>query len=266
MDHEIGIFKRYIRKRNGKEVTQVGVSGLSVNSKFDDNEEIVVLSKDDFTQMETQVQTLETQLNEAKLEIETLKNNSNSSSNESPKHYNKVIELQEMINNRNGLLMETQNTINSIILEVTQQYNKLGTKVTKANGKTKDNIVSLLSELQTITSTLLDYDKELQNQITGINSSIDNTSWFKWIRSKNKFKIVLDTDNLKRLEVQLNEFNNTDTVEKANELLTPVEIPTGNLDKLTSNDLDLTDLFIKLDTESTENIITVQPPEEPKHE
>jgi len=253
MEYETGIFKRYIRKRNGKEVTQVGVSGLSVNSKFDDGEEIYILSKDEVTQLENQITTLKNQLNEAKTETV-----------ETPKYSNKVIELQELINNRNQLLFNTQTSINHIINEVTSQYYELDKEVTQANNTTKTNISTLISELQTTAKTIIDYDKEIQNQINSINSSIDNTSWLKWIRSKSKFKIVLDTDKLRRLEVQLNEFNNTDTLQKAEEIITPVEIPTDKLDKLTAPELDLTELYISTGKDSTSNVITVTPEENPK--
>lgn len=248
MEYETGIFKRYIRKRNGKEVTQVGVSGLSVNSKFEDDEEIIILSKDELTQLENQITDLKNQLNEAKTETV-----------ETPKYSNKVIELQELINNRNQLLFNTQTSINRIINEVTSQYYELDKEVTTANNSTKTNIISLLTELQDITNTVLELSTELENQVKGINSQVDNIGLLKWIRSKNKFKIVLDTDKIKRLEVQLNEFNNTDTVEKANEVLTPVEIPTDNLDKLTAPDLDLTELYISTGNDNTENTITIPP-------
>ena len=69
MEYETGKFKRYVRNREGKEVTQVGVSGLSVNSKFKDDEEIIILSKEDFNQLESKannsteiIQNLENQL------------------------------------------------------------------------------------------------------------------------------------------------------------------------------------------------------------
>ena len=260
MEFETGIFKRYERKRGNKKVTQVGVSGLSVNSKYKDGEEIIVLSKEEFTELENQlnigndkIQTLTQQLNEANTKLETLENTAPEPTPENPKHYNKVIELQELINNRNGLLMETQTTINRLIGEVTKQYNELGTEVTTANETTKDNISTLIDDLQTITSTVLDYCNEMETQVNGINSSIDNTSWFKWIRSKDKFKIVMDLDKLKQLETELKEFNTINSISKAKELITPIEIPTNKLEELTTEGLDLNKLFIGNKETSNEN-------------
>lgn len=256
---ETGVFKRYKRNRkdkdgNYKEVIQVGVSGLSVNSKFDDDEEIVIISKEEFTNMETKlttqtknIQSLENQLNQAKEE-----------STESPKYTNKVIELQETINNRNGLLMNTQNTINSIFNEAGNHYNKVGTQITKANTETQNNIITLLSELQTEVNTILDLANELPNQANGINQQVKNMNWFKYAISKNKINIVLDMDILNEVQAKLTEFTNKDIVQLANKLITPVEIPTGKLDELTTEDLDLTELYINFEETNTNEPIPIK--------
>ena len=249
MDYETGIFRRYIRNRKGKEVTQVGVSGLSVNSKFEDGEEIYILGTEELTELVTQVQTkddeiqkLKNQLIEAQTEIENLKNDTPEPTPEPPNYINKVLELQEEINNRNGLLMNTQNTINNI-------FNEVNT----ANNTSKENLITLISELQTEVKTILEYSQELPNQVNGINSSIDNTSWFKWIRSKNKFKIILDFDKLNELEAKLIHFTSNDIVQMANKIITPVEIPTDKL--------DLNELFIPIGNDNSSTEIVVKPAE-----
>lgn len=242
MDYETGIFRRYIRNRKGKEVTQVGVSGLSVNSKFEDGEEINILSTEELTQLETKIQNLKSQLKEAQVEIETLKNATPEVSTETPKYSNKVIELQEEINNRNGLLMNTQNTINNIF-----------TEVNTANNTSKDNLISLISELQTEVNTILDLSKELPNQADGINKQVKNMSWFKYAVSKNKINIVLDMDKLNEVQAKLIDFTSKDIVQLANQLITPVEISTDKL--------DLTELFIPIGNDNTDNVITVTQPE-----
>ena len=246
MEYETGVFKRYKRNRtdkdgNKKEVTQVGVSGLSITSKFEDDEEIIILSKEDFNQLESKannsteiIQNLENQLGEAKLKIETLETTAPESNPENPKYINRVIDLQEEINNRNQLLFNTQNTIKNIFSEVNT-----------AKGTTEKNIISLLSELQNDINIILELTKELQNQVNGINSSIDNTNWIKWTFSKNKFKIVLDMDKVNKLEAKLVEFTNKDIVQLANNVITPVEIPTENL--------DLNQLYISIGNDNSDN-------------
>lgn len=241
MEYETGKFKRYVRNREGKEVTQVGVSGLSVNSKFKDDEEIIILSKEDFNQLESKannsteiIQNLENQLGEAKVKIQTLETTAPEPNPENPKYINRVIDLQEEINNRNQLLFNTQNTIKNIFSEVNT-----------AKGTTEKNIISLLSELQNDINIILELTKELPNQVNGINSSIDNTSWIKWTFSKNKFKIVLDMDKVNKLEAKLVEFTNKDIVQLANNVITPVEIPTENL--------DLNQLYISIGNDNSDN-------------
>lgn len=252
---ETGKFKRDTVNREGKPTKTVRVTGLSVNSKFDNNEELSILSKADFTEMETQLNTniekvkelenqvktkddkireLETQLKQANTEIETLKNTPPEPIPESPKYINKVIDLQEEINNRNKLLMNTQNTINNIFTEVNQNQTQNLT-----------NLIGLISELQTTAKTILDYGDEIRNQKDGINSSIDKTNIIKWTFSKNKFKIVLDMDILTELEAEIVKFTNTDIVQLANTVITPVEIPTDKL--------DLNELYISIDTEDSSN-------------
>lgn len=250
---EKGIFKRDTKLRNGNKVTQIRVTGLSVNSKFRDNEELVILSKDDFNQLENQLNTTIEKVTELENELTTAKNETI----ESPKHYNRVISLQDEINNKNELLLNTQNTINHIINEAVINYNELTREVTTANNSTKENVLTLLSDLQIEINNILEYSKEIPNQVDGINDSIDNTSWFKWIRSKNKFKIIIDKDKLEELEAKLLDFTNKDIVQLANTLLTPIDIPVSNLEELTTNDLDLSKLYIStdLDNSSNDNVI-----------
>ena len=254
---ETGKFKRDTVNREGntKTTKTVRVTGLSVNSKFDNNEELIILSKESYTEMETElinstekvtqlenlvktkddkIRELETQLKQANTEIETLKNTPPETIPESPKYINKVIDLQEEINNRNKLLMNTQNTINNIFNEVNQNQND-------SLGK----LITLISELQNQANKVLSLSKELQNQKDGINSSIDNTNIIKWTFSKNKFKIVLDMDILTKLEAEIVQFTNTDIVQLANTVITPVEIPTDKL--------DLNELYISTGNENPDS-------------
>lgn len=249
MEYETGVFKRYERQRENKKVTQVGVSGLSVHSKFSDDEEIYILSKDEVTQLENQltskddkIQELENQLKEAKLKLENLESVTPEPIPEPPKYINKVIDLQEEINNRNELLFNTQNTINTIF-----------TEVNTANNTSKDNLISLLSELQGQVNTIIDLAKELPKQADGINQQVKAMNWFKYAVSKNKINIVLDKDILNEVMAKLTEFTSKDIVQMANQLITPVEIQTDKL--------DLTELYISIDSDKSSNEIVINTPD-----
>ena len=243
---EDGLFKRDVKRRGNNKVIQIRVTGIGVNSRFEDNEEIVILRKKDFANLEDQLNTSIEKILELENQLDTLKDGTT----ETPKYTSKVIELQELINNRNGLLMNTQNTINHIINEVTNEYNKLDKEVSTANEKSKENIISLVAEIQNINSTILDYNKELNKQIKAINDDIKGTSWFTWIKSKNKFKIELDLDKLHELEAQLKKFNSIDTITRANDVIEPVKVK-----PLSIEDLDLTELYINTDGKKESNII-----------
>ncbi len=45
---EDGLFKRDVKRRNNNKVTQIRVTGIGVNSRFEDNEKIVILQKKGF--------------------------------------------------------------------------------------------------------------------------------------------------------------------------------------------------------------------------
>lgn len=236
---EKAIFKRDIKEReNGKKTTQIRVTGLSVNSKFKDNEEIIILSKEDFTDLETQLSTKDDKIRELENQLKQSKNETK----ESPKYINRVLELQEEINNRNQLLFNTQNTINNIF-----------TEVNTANNTSKDKVISLISELQTTANTILGLSEELQTQTGNINDGFKKVGWLEWIRNKNKINIVLDMDKLTELEAKLTEFTNNDIVQLANTVITPMEIPTDNL--------DLNELYISTVNDSSNNEIVITPPD-----
>lgn len=250
-------FKRDTVNKKGKLINTVRVKGLSVNSEFKDNEKIILISEKDFNQLENDLINSTEKIRSLENEILTIKD----SNTDTPKQTSTIIELQEEINNRNQLLFNTQNTINSIINESVINYNDLNNNVVKSNEETKANIIELISQLQSDIKNILEYPRELDHQVNTINSSIDNTSWFKWVRSKNKFKIILDIDKLRELEAKLIEFTSQDIVQLANKLITPVELPASNLDKLTSNDLDLRDLYISIGSGINENDIIINAPD-----
>lgn len=54
---EDGLFKRDVKQRGKNKVTQIRVTGIGVNSQFEDNEEIIILRKKDFNNLENQLAT-----------------------------------------------------------------------------------------------------------------------------------------------------------------------------------------------------------------
>ena len=139
------------------------------------------------------------------------------------------------------MLFNTQNTINNIF-----------TEINTANNTSKDKLITLISELQTTANTILGLSEELQNQTGNINDGFKKVGWLEWIRNKNKINIVLDTDKLIELEAKLTEFTNNDIVQLANTVITPMEIPTDNL--------DLNELYISTGNDTANNEIVINTP------
>lgn len=277
MEYETGVFKRYERKRGNKTVTQVGVSGLSVNSKFKDNEVIYILSKDDINQLQQQasnnndkVKDLENQLTKANTEIDTLKNMDPNPAPENQVYTHKVIDLQEeinnlnkTINNRNELLLGTQDKVNGLLDELTTEITKLyDNTITEANSKTKTNITVILDTIKETYQAITDYNEELENQIQKHNNNIENSSIITRAFSKDRIKLKLDTGKLQTLEKQLKELN--DNCITYNNIVKPVEIPASKIKEIKlnvkSNKFDVKELYIDTgDKDEKEENITITP-------
>ena len=243
-------FVRDTINKKGKPTNSVRVTGLSVTSKFENKEYLILVSEEDFTELENKVQTqeeeiqnLKTQLKEANLKLEKLENLPPEVIREPPKYADRVISLQEEINNRNQLLFNTQNTINSIFTEVNKNVNE-------ANDDTKGNIIQLISDLQNQANNIIDFKDDIEKQAKDINDEFKKVGWLEWIRNKNKVNIVLDMDKLTKLEAELVEFTSRDITELANTVITPVEITTENL--------DLQELYISTSTEDDDNEIILK--------
>ena len=277
MEFETGVFKRYERKRGNKKVTQVGVSGLSVNSKFKDNEVIVILSQDDFTQLQQQasnnndkVKDLENQLTKANTKIETLKQTTPEPIPENITNTHKVIDLQDeinnlnkTINNRNELLFSTQEKVRDLMDELTTEITKLyDNTITEANSKTKTNINVILDTIKDTYQAINSYNEELENQIQIHNNNIENSSFITRAFSKDSIKLRLDTDKLVKLEKQLKSLNDNCITYK--DIVKPVEIPASKITEIKlnaqSNKFDVKELYIDTgDKDEKEENITITP-------
>ena len=281
MDYETAKFKRDTVNRNGKEVTQIRVTGLSVNSKFKDNEELIILSKDDFTKFENEyntnkglVQRLKQQLKNANFEIDRLKNATPEPIpepiTENPKYYNELItakdeisNLKDTINNRNGLLLNTQTSIENLINELTTEITKLyDTEITEANTVTQKNIQVILDTITDAYKTMFDYNEELENIKANHNNTIDNTSIITRALRKDSLKLQLDNSKLQSLENQLKNLN--DNCIKYENIVKPVEIPASKITEIKlnakSNKFDISELFIDTgNQDENEENITLTP-------
>ena len=237
---ETGIFKRYKRNRTDKdgktkEVTQVGVSGLSVNSQFDDNEEIVIISKKEFTELEAKILELESTAPEPVT---------------NPKYYNELIQakdeisnLKDIINNRNGLLMDTKDSISTVMGELLNEVTRLYEDSIKTGNKTTlDNVRKLVNLIQASYTNIYNYLLDLE---TDHNNKIDNSSLLARIRKSNS-KLNLDQSKLLEFEKTLKEIN--EYYNNYTGIVETVEIPASNITEIKlkhlSNNIKLNELYI----------------------
>ena len=273
MEYETGKFKRDTTNRNGKPTNTVRVTGLSVNSIFKDNEDLIIMSKTEFTKFETQVnnstqiiEDLENQLSESKLKLDTLENVKQEPLPENPKYTNKIIELQDekttllnTINNRNGLLLGTQDRLNEMLDDITTAFS---TEISQANEDIVKQLKDKTDKLKENITVLIDYVKDLETLQESYNTKVDNSSWYKRAFSKDTFKLEIDTGKLKDLDSKLNEINqyciNYEGIVK------PIEIPASRITEIKlnvkSNKLDISELYIDTgNLDDQDDNITITP-------
>ena len=272
MEYETGKFKRDTTNRNGKPTNTIRVTGLSVNSIFKDNEDLIIMSKTEFTKFENQVNNstkiikdLKNQLQKANTKVETLQNAKQEPLPENPKYTNKIIELQDekttllnTINNRNGLLLGTQDKFNEMLDDITTAFS---TEITKANEDIVSQLKAKTDILKENITVLIDYVKELETLQEIHNNKVDNSSWYKRAFSKDTFKLEIDTGKLNDLDNKLNDINqyciNYESIVK------PIEIPASRITEIKlnakSNKFDIKELYIdtgNLDDQEENIVIT----------
>ena len=216
--YETGKFKRDVKQRDGKEVVQIRVTGLSVKSEFEDGEDLIIMSKSNFDKFVDELDNAGTKDTKAEIIDST--------------HYDniKIIDLQDKLLESNTKYYGLENNFNGIINEITAEITKLyNTEITTANTNTINNIKNLLVNLQEQNTNIIEYALELENQTNEINKSIDNSSIIKRAFSKDSFKLNLDTDNIDKVVTNLKLFNEFDTDTKAQELIQSVEIPASDI-------------------------------------
>ena len=265
MEYETGKFKRDTINRNGKETKTIRVTGLSVNSKFKDNEDLIIFSKDDYTQLENQLNSKDNTIQELETEIQELKNTAPEPVT-NQKYYNELIQAKDekanllnTISNRNGLLLGTQDRLNEMLDDITTEFS---TEISQANEDIVNQLKAKTDTLKENITVLMEYVKELENLQDNYNTKVDNSSWYKRAFSKDTFKLEIDTGKLKDLDSKLNEINqyciNYESIVK------PIEIPANRIKEIKlnakNNKFDIKELYIDTgNLDENEENITVTP-------
>lgn len=274
---ETGKFKRYERQRGKKKVTQVGVSGLSVNSKFEDNDEIIVIKKQDFTDLKNQINDndilindLKTQLQDCKTKLDNLENDTPDTIPESQKHtqdYIKSLEeistLKDTINNRNALLLNTQTALTDLLNEYTTEVcNLYDNEISQAKKDTLKKLETFTALTKDTINNLFDYLEELETQRDNHNDKVNKSNWFTRAFSKDTLKLDIDTSKINGIR---------DNVEEIKEycinyegIVKPIEIPASRISEIqvntSKNKINVKELYIDTgDNNINQDKITLTP-------
>jgi len=274
---ETGKFKRYERQRGKKKVTQVGVSGLSVNSQFEDNDEIIVIKKQDFTDLKNQINDndilindLKNQLQDCKTKLDKLENDTPDTIPENQKHtqdYIKSLEeistLKDTINNRNALLLNTQTALTDLLNEYTTEVCKLyDNEINQAKKDTLNKLKTFTALTKDTINNLFDYLEELETQRDNHNDKVNKSNWFTRAFSKDTLKLDIDTSKINGIR---------DNVEEIKEycinyegIVKPIEIPASRISEIqvntSKNKINVKELYIDTtDLDGNEENITLTP-------
>ena len=267
--YEKGIFKRDKVNRNGKKANAVRVTGLSVNSKFDDDDELIIMATEELTKLEAKIETYKNTIRDLENQVKELENITPAPITDQ-KYYNELLtekddkaNLLSTINNRNGLLLGTQEALNNMVDSFTNDITELyDTEIKQAKTDTLKDLQSKTDKIKDTVNVLIDYVNELETQQQKHNNTVDNSSWYKRAFSKDTFKMDLDTGKLDGIEKDLSEIK--EYCINYEDIVKPVEIPASRISEIKlnakSNKLDIKELYIDTsELESNEDNITITP-------
>ena len=262
--YETGKFKRDKTNRDGKPTNTIRVTGLSVNSKFDNNEELIIMAEPEFTELETQISTYKETIQDLENQVRQLENNTSQVTNQ--KYYNELIQakdenatLLKIIDNRNILIGNTQDKFNEMLDDIITDFS---TEITNANKDIVSQLKAKTEVLKENITVLIDYVKELETLQDSHNNKVDNSNWYNRVFSKDTLKLEIDTGKLKDLDTKLNEINQYCINYK--DIVKPVEIPASRISEIKlnakTNKFNIKELYIDTtDLDENDDNITITP-------
>lgn len=253
--YETGTVKRYTKKiknksKNAKEeyrtVETVNI-GLSKYSEFKDNEEVAILSLNDYQQLLSTANETET------VAVTDVDMTQNSDKLEIIRLHEEINRLQTIINNRNELLISANDNVDKlmdeVLLAVTGECNSLMEDNFRDNKeRLKEFIKSIINLYQTIERDNIRIAGELDDQVKEFNQELANTSLWKLWRNKRKLHLPLSTDELKQPVKKLEDLKLLD-IDLATERVLKKASFNIAVDKseIKRNNIDFLELYIKTD-------------------
>lgn len=249
-------YKKTVKKTN-RIIESVEVRGLNKKSKFKDKQDIIILSVDDFNNLNNELETLKANNNKL---MQQLNNNEYKPTHETSQLYNKLFDLMEIVNNRNELLINANDNLNImfdvIIKELQDQYINLINANIKEN---KKELETLIKTIVNNANTSQERQKNLINNEINIiemelkeaNQQLNNMSILQFIRKRKQININVDLSNLKDVPSKLindNDLNNKIAIDNILSIPNFNRVDPGNIKENAKKEINFNDLYIKLDS------------------
>lgn len=249
-------YKKTVKKTN-RIIESVEVRGLNKKSKFKDKQDIIILSVDDFNNLNNELETLKANNNKL---MQQLNNNEYKPTHETNQLYNKLFDLMEVVNNRNELLINANDNLNImfdvIIKELQDQYINL---INANNKENKRELETLIKTIVNNANTSQERQKNLiNNEIDNIemelkeaNQQLNNMSILQFIRKRKQININIDLSNLKDVPSNLindNDLNNNIAIDNILSIPNFNNVDYGNIKENAKKGINFNDLYIKLDS------------------
>lgn len=257
--------KAYIRhykrndNKNNRILKSVEVRGLKTTTKFKDKEPIIIISEKEFNKLNNDLNQMQDTNKELTSELNNMDNNK---SHETKQLYIKLLDLMEIVNNRNELLLNANDNLNymldAIIQEIENEFNIIidaNHKEIKEHLETFiKSVVNKANETQTRQNNLIIKECEnLETQIKDINNELNKLSLFDLIRHRKQFNIKLDLSNLKNAPSDAINYNDLNINLASEKILTPPDfkkLDHVKIKKSCKHDINFNDLYINFDSEN----------------
>lgn len=259
--HEKAYIRHYKRNdnKNNRIIKSVEVRGIKNNTRFKDKENIILISETEFNNLNNEIKELKETNNNL---INELNNTDNIKSHDNLKLYNKLLDLMEIINNRNELLLNANDNLNNIldaiIKDIETEFNNIidanNTEIKKRIETFIKSVVNKANETQTNNNNLIASEiKELENELTEANTQLNNMSILEFIRKRKQINIKLDFDKLKDAPTDAINYNDLNVNVASNEIFINPDFKKLDHVKIKENGkkaINFNDLYIKLDSEN----------------
>lgn len=248
-----GIVKRYKKKRKSKAknpkqpytITETVTVDLGNQSEYEHGQEVVIISTEDYEQLQEQLQQLQDQNQQLQEDaiIDPSPNgnvNGNVTTNDISKQLismdNAAIKLEKvqyeldyyksMAIDWNGALIGIDKNINILVDEVIaatrKEYNKVIDEYHREQTKRLNQLLATIeTKYNNDVGQYLEYNKGIAANIDAVvdetNQQIRNTSTIKWLFNKNKINLQVPTSDLMQRPPNIEKLslvNNTQVLEK----------------------------------------------------